>query len=77
MSDSAVHGAAIALAARIPATRLGSAVEGAQEGARAYALLICASKEERTKRPDDRPRLTVGPRKEHGRWIVQHELIHG
>jgi uncharacterized protein (TIGR02246 family) len=39
----------------------------------AYALLICASKEEREKDPDRRLRLTIGLRKERGRWIVQHE----
>jgi uncharacterized protein (TIGR02246 family) len=48
-------------------------VEAGDTVAYAYALLICASGEERAKNPDRRLRLTIGLRKEGGRWIVQHE----
>ncbi len=39
----------------------------------AYALLRCGSPEELAQRPDQRLRLTVGLRKEGGRWTVTHE----
>ena len=39
----------------------------------AYALLRCGSPEELAERPDQRLRLTVGLRKEGGRWTVTHE----
>ncbi len=39
----------------------------------ATALLRCGTEEDLTKRPDDRLRLTIGLRKEAGRWIVAHE----
>jgi len=39
----------------------------------AYALLRCGTKEELEKDPDNRLRLTIGLRKEKGRWIVAHE----
>jgi uncharacterized protein (TIGR02246 family) len=39
----------------------------------AHALLRCATVEEFKKDPDNRLRLTVGLRKEHGRWAVAHE----
>jgi uncharacterized protein (TIGR02246 family) len=39
----------------------------------AYALLRCGSPEELADRPDKRLRLTIGLRKEHGRWVVAHE----
>src|SRR5687768_8982973 len=48
-------------------------VKAADPIAYAYALLICASEEERKQHPDRRLRLTFGLRKERGRWIVQHE----
>ena len=39
----------------------------------AYALLRCASRQELVEHPDNRLRLTVGLRREHGRWVVAHE----
>ncbi|WP_181779963.1 YybH family protein [Pseudonocardia pini] len=39
----------------------------------AFALLRCGSAEERERRPDQRLRLTLGLRREGGRWVVAHE----
>ncbi len=39
----------------------------------ATALLRCGTEEELRQDPDNRLRLTVGLRKEGGRWIVSHE----
>ncbi len=39
----------------------------------ATALLRCGTEEELRKDPDNRLRLTVGLRKEDGRWVVAHE----
>jgi uncharacterized protein (TIGR02246 family) len=39
----------------------------------AYGLLRCGPPAELVRRPDKRLRLTVGLRKENGRWIVAHE----
>src|SRR5215217_7391818 len=39
----------------------------------AYALLRCGTDEELRKDPDNRLRLTIGLRKEDGRWVVAHE----
>ena len=39
----------------------------------AYALLRCGSQQELAEHPDNRLRLTVGLRREHGRWVVAHE----
>jgi uncharacterized protein (TIGR02246 family) len=39
----------------------------------AHALLRCGSQEELAKDPDTRLRLTIGLRKEGGRWKVAHE----
>jgi uncharacterized protein (TIGR02246 family) len=39
----------------------------------AHALLRCGTPEELRRAPDDRLRLTVGLRKEDGRWVVAHE----
>jgi uncharacterized protein (TIGR02246 family) len=39
----------------------------------AHALLRCGTKEELEKDPDNRLRLTIGLRKEGGRWVVSHE----
>jgi uncharacterized protein (TIGR02246 family) len=39
----------------------------------AHALLRCGTDEELTKDPDNRLRLTIGLRKEGGRWVVSHE----
>ena len=39
----------------------------------AYALLRCGTAEEHERDPDNRLRLSLGLRKEHGRWLVSHE----
>jgi uncharacterized protein (TIGR02246 family) len=39
----------------------------------AWALLRCGTKAELLKEPGNRLRLTVGLRKEGGRWVVTHE----
>jgi uncharacterized protein (TIGR02246 family) len=39
----------------------------------AHALLRCGTKEELAQDPDNRLRLSIGLRKEDGRWIVTHE----
>ncbi len=39
----------------------------------AHALLRCGMPEEFEKHPDHRLRLTLGLRKENGRWLVAHE----
>jgi uncharacterized protein (TIGR02246 family) len=39
----------------------------------AHALLRCGTKEELEKEPDNRLRLTIGLRKQDGRWQVTHE----
>jgi uncharacterized protein (TIGR02246 family) len=39
----------------------------------AYALLRCGTPEELEQDPGNRLRLTVGLRKENGRWVVAHE----
>ena len=39
----------------------------------AYALLRCGTQEELKKRPERRLRLTMGLRKEKGRWLIAHE----
>jgi uncharacterized protein (TIGR02246 family) len=39
----------------------------------ATALLRCGTEEELRKDPDNRLRLTIGLRREAGRWIVSHE----
>jgi uncharacterized protein (TIGR02246 family) len=39
----------------------------------AHALLRCGTPQELTENPDVRLRLTLGLRKEQGRWIVAHE----
>jgi uncharacterized protein (TIGR02246 family) len=39
----------------------------------AYALLRCGTEEELRTAPEKRLRLTVGLRKQQGRWIVAHE----
>jgi uncharacterized protein (TIGR02246 family) len=43
------------------------------EVAFAHALLRCGTQEELNKDPDNRLRLTIGLRKESGRWVVVHE----
>jgi uncharacterized protein (TIGR02246 family) len=39
----------------------------------AYALLRCGTPEEFARNPDTRLRLTLGLRKQGGRWVVIHE----
>jgi len=39
----------------------------------AFALLRCGTPEQLAARPDQRLRLTLGLRREHGRWVVAHE----
>ena len=39
----------------------------------AYALLRCGTEDELSARPEKRLRLTVGLRKQQGRWVVAHE----
>ena len=39
----------------------------------AHALLRCSSAEELRRDPDNRLRLTIGLRKDAGRWMVTHE----
>jgi uncharacterized protein (TIGR02246 family) len=39
----------------------------------AHGLLRCATPEELAEHPDRRLRLTIGLRKEDGRWVVSHE----
>ena len=39
----------------------------------AHALLRCGTEEELRRDPDNRLRLTIGLRKEDGRWVVAHE----
>ena len=39
----------------------------------AHALLCCGTAEEFKQDPDNRLRLTIGLRKEGGRWVVAHE----
>lgn len=39
----------------------------------AFALLRCASAQERAEHPDRRLRLTLGLKRQQGRWVVAHE----
>jgi uncharacterized protein (TIGR02246 family) len=39
----------------------------------AHALLRCGTQEELDRDPDNRLRLTIGLRKENGRWVIAHE----
>jgi|SRR5215213_3107267 len=48
-------------------------VTAGAEVAYAFALLRCGTPEELAKRPGLRLRLTLGLRKEGGRWVVAHE----
>ena len=48
-------------------------VTAGDEVAYAQALLRCGSQEELAANPDTRLRLTLGLRREDGRWIVAHE----
>jgi len=48
-------------------------VTAGAEVAYAYALLRCGQPEELAEHPEKRLRLTLGLRKEAGRWVVAHE----
>jgi uncharacterized protein (TIGR02246 family) len=48
-------------------------VTAGDDAAFAHALLRCGTQEELKKDPGNRLRLTIGLRKEHGRWVVAHE----
>jgi uncharacterized protein (TIGR02246 family) len=48
-------------------------VTAGEDVAFATALLRCGTEEELRKDPGNRLRLTVGLRKEGGRWVVSHE----
>src|SRR5215216_1038263 len=48
-------------------------VTAGDEVAYAHALLRCGTPEQLEREPDQRLRLTLGLRKEHGRWVVAHE----
>jgi uncharacterized protein (TIGR02246 family) len=48
-------------------------VTAGDDVAYAHALLRCGTREELDRRPETRLRLTVGLRREHGRWVVAHE----
>ena len=48
-------------------------VTAGDEVAYAHALLRCGSKQELSEDPENRLRLTLGLRKERGRWVVAHE----
>ncbi|KOU49715.1 glyoxalase [Streptomyces sp. MMG1522] len=48
-------------------------VTAGQDVAFAHALVRCGTEDELTARPGFRLRLTLGLRKEAGRWVVAHE----
>jgi uncharacterized protein (TIGR02246 family) len=48
-------------------------VTAGDDVAYAHALLRCGMPRELAERPDRRLRLTIGLRKENGRWLVAHE----
>jgi uncharacterized protein (TIGR02246 family) len=48
-------------------------VTAGDEVAYAHALLRCGTKRELVDNPENRLRLTLGLRKEQGRWVVAHE----
>ncbi|MFE0100395.1 YybH family protein [Streptomyces sp. NPDC059009] len=48
-------------------------VTAGAEVAYAHALLRCGTPDELAARPEQRLRLTLGLRKEEGRWVVAHE----
>jgi uncharacterized protein (TIGR02246 family) len=48
-------------------------VTAGDDVAYAHALLRCGSAEDLVERPDGRLRLTLGLRKDDGRWVVAHE----
>ena len=48
-------------------------VTAGEDVAYAHALLRCGMPQELAENPENRLRLTLGLRKEHGRWVVAHE----
>jgi uncharacterized protein (TIGR02246 family) len=48
-------------------------VTAGDEVAYAFALLRCGTQKELADSPENRLRLTLGLRKEQGRWVVAHE----
>jgi ketosteroid isomerase-like protein len=48
-------------------------VTAGDDVAYAFALLRCGTQQELAENPDNRLRLTLGLRKEGGRWVVAHE----
>jgi uncharacterized protein (TIGR02246 family) len=48
-------------------------ITAGEEVAFAYALLRCGTEQEFASNPDNRLRLTLGLRKQDGRWLVSHE----
>jgi uncharacterized protein (TIGR02246 family) len=48
-------------------------ITAADDVAYAHALLRCGTRQELTANPEHRLRLTLGLRKENGRWVVAHE----
>ena len=48
-------------------------VSAGEDVAYAHALLRCGMPEELAERPERRLRLTLGLRKQDGRWVVAHE----
>ena len=48
-------------------------VTAGKDVAYAYALLRCGTPEQLAERPDQRLRLTLGLRRDDGRWTVAHE----
>ena len=48
-------------------------VTAGEDVAFAHALLRCGKAAEFAENPDNRLRLTIGLRKENGRWVVAHE----
>jgi uncharacterized protein (TIGR02246 family) len=48
-------------------------VTAGDDVAYAYALLRCGTQQEHEANPENRLRLTLGLRKEAGRWVVAHE----
>lgn len=48
-------------------------ITAGEEVAFAYALLRCGTADELAANPDNRLRLTLGLRKQDGRWVVTHE----
>jgi uncharacterized protein (TIGR02246 family) len=48
-------------------------ITAGEEVAYAFALLRCGMPQELAENPDQRLRLTLGLRKQSGRWIVAHE----